>query len=526
MTSPGLKRPLDLELIDQTTTATANETTSEPTGTDGDVGVNNNGPSGTSPELDDGTNANGTKRRCTDSNLHTKLAIKPDPNRPESSDVPMPPDQEQQQQQSMVSASPPSRDPLTVSLDDDINDLIQAELHNSSSSSSGSSVGQRQTDSHDQLPSEDEQLILTVRQLRSICVKLVNEREKKLRQEFDRRLASKLAEQYDLFAKANYLNTFSEPTRIPTPVSTTAPASTTASAANNMAVALMQGTNTNSILSPDSLRNPVPSAAASMPNLTTIAANGHHNAIPSTHHLAAYNLQQHQAAAAATAMRFAHHQQHQQQRISMPIVSANNLIPFGPVLLASNLDEQLATPEALFTLFGVFGDVIRVKILFNKKDNALIQMADSSRAQVAQSYLDKQRIFGKVIRVTRSKHHLVQMPRDGGQSDAGLTKDFTNSPLHRFKIPGSRNYLNIYPPSNTLHVSNIPATVDEKDLHKVFKGQCGFEFTSFKFFPKDRKMALMRFNSVEHASIALIRMHNYQISDENNLRVSFSKSAL
>jgi hypothetical protein len=38
----------------------------------------------------------------------------------------------------------------------------------------------------------------------------------------------------------------------------------------------------------------------------------------------------------------------------------------------------------------------------------------------------------------------------------GLTKDFTNSPLHRFKKPGSKNYNNIFPPGNVLHLSNIP----------------------------------------------------------------------
>lgn len=31
---------------------------------------------------------------------------------------------------------------------------------------------------------------------------------------------------------------------------------------------------------------------------------------------------------------------------------------------------------------GVYGDVMRVKILFNKKDNALVQMADGTQAQL------------------------------------------------------------------------------------------------------------------------------------------------
>ena len=35
----------------------------------------------------------------------------------------------------------------------------------------------------------------------------------------------------------------------------------------------------------------------------------------------------------------------------------------------------------VFVNVGVYGDVIRVKIMFNKKDNALIQFSDASQAQ-------------------------------------------------------------------------------------------------------------------------------------------------
>lgn len=31
---------------------------------------------------------------------------------------------------------------------------------------------------------------------------------------------------------------------------------------------------------------------------------------------------------------------------------------------------------------GVYGDVLRVKIMFNKKENALIQMSDGTQAQL------------------------------------------------------------------------------------------------------------------------------------------------
>ncbi|XP_038829189.1 polypyrimidine tract-binding protein 2 isoform X2 [Salvelinus namaycush] len=193
------------------------------------------------------------------------------------------------------------------------------------------------------------------------------------------------------------------------------------------------------------------------------------------------------------------------------------------VLLASNLNEEMVTPQSLFTLFGVYGDTQRVKILYNKKDSALIQMADGSQAQLAMSHLNGQKMYGKVIRVALSKHTSVQLPRDG-LDDQGLTKDFTNSPLHRFKKPGSKNFQNIFPPSTTLHLSNIPTDVTEEDLRLLFSN-AGGTVNAFKFF-QDHKMALLQMSTVEEAIQGLIDLHNYNMGDNHHLRVSFSKSSI
>uniref|UniRef100_A0AAX7VIB5 RRM domain-containing protein n=1 Tax=Astatotilapia calliptera TaxID=8154 RepID=A0AAX7VIB5_ASTCA len=193
------------------------------------------------------------------------------------------------------------------------------------------------------------------------------------------------------------------------------------------------------------------------------------------------------------------------------------------VLLVSNLNEEMVTPQSLFTLFGVYGDVQRVKILYNKKDSALIQMSESNQAQLAMSHLNGQKMYGKIIRVTLSKHQTVALPRDG-LDDQGLTKDFANSPLHRFKKPGSKNFQNIFPPSATLHLSNIPQDVTEDDLRLLFSNTGG-TVKAFKFF-QDRKMALIQMSTVEEAIQALIDLHNYNMGGNQHLRVSFSKSTI
>ncbi|NXD70742.1 PTBP1 protein, partial [Eolophus roseicapillus] len=207
-------------------------------------------------------------------------------------------------------------------------------------------------------------------------------------------------------------------------------------------------------------------------------------------------------------------------RIAIPgLTGAGNC-----VLLVSSLNPERVTPQCLFILFGVYGDVQRVKILFKKKENALVQMTDGNQAQLAMSHLNGQKLHGKPIRITLSKHQTVQLPREG-QETHGLTKDYGNSPLHRFKKPGSKNFQNIFPPSATLHLSNIPPSVTEEDLKMLFSSNTGV-VKGFKFFQKDRKMALIQMGSVEEAIQSLIDLHNHDLGENHHLRVSFSKSTI
>ncbi|XP_068012311.1 polypyrimidine tract-binding protein 1 isoform X5 [Melanerpes formicivorus] len=207
-------------------------------------------------------------------------------------------------------------------------------------------------------------------------------------------------------------------------------------------------------------------------------------------------------------------------RITIPGLTG----PGNSVLLVSNLNTERVTPQCLFILFGVYGDVQRVKILFNKKENALVQMSDGNQAQLAMSHLNGQKLLGKTIRITLSKHQTVQLPRTD-QEDRGLTKDYGNSPLHRFKKPGSKNFQNIFPPSATLHLSNIAPSITEEDLKMLFSSNGGV-VKGFKFFQKDRKMALIQMGSVEEAIQSLIDLHNHDLGESHHLRVSFSKSTI
>ncbi|TUH72449.1 Polypyrimidine tract-binding protein 3 [Bagarius yarrelli] len=95
------------------------------------------------------------------------------------------------------------------------------------------------------------------------------------------------------------------------------------------------------------------------------------------------------------------------------------------VLLASNLNPDMFFLSCFMNLYSqgrvldrVYGDVHRVKILFNKKENALVQMADATQAQLAMSHLNGQRLYGRILRVTVSKHQTMALIQLGSVEEA------------------------------------------------------------------------------------------------------------
>ncbi|XP_015348698.1 retroelement silencing factor 1 isoform X2 [Marmota marmota marmota] len=194
--------------------------------------------------------------------------------------------------------------------------------------------------------------------------------------------------------------------------------------------------------------------------------------------------------------------------------------PGNSILLVSNLNPKRVRLQNLFILFGLYGDVQRIKMFFNK-ENALVQMTDGNQALLAMKHLNGLKLHTKPIHIMLSKHQSLDLPHEV-QEGQGLTKDFSNSPLHRFKKPDSRSLQNIFPPSATLFLSNIPPSRTEENL-KVLFSSTGGVVKRFQFFKKNRKLALIQMGSVEEAVHALINLHNLYLDKKHHLWVSFSK---
>jgi len=195
----------------------------------------------------------------------------------------------------------------------------------------------------------------------------------------------------------------------------------------------------------------------------------------------------------------------------------------GSVLLVHNLNQNKVNPDVLQTLFGVYGDVLRVKILFHKKDSALIQMATPQQAALAKRYLDKVEVYGHELAILFSKHSTVQLPPAQGKYDSSeLVKDFSESRLHRFRIPNSRNELHIAAPAPTLHVSNLP-DMTEDELSNLFNDEMEKDggVVSVKLFGKDKHMAFITFESLSASIHNLIKYHNHHIKGKH-IKLTFS----
>lgn len=140
----------------------------------------------------------------------------------------------------------------------------------------------------------------------------------------------------------------------------------------------------------------------------------------------------------------------------------------GAVVLVNKLHEEKVTTDILFTLFGVYGDVLRVKIMYNKRSTALVQYASSQSAQLAVQHLTGAPLFGNELVVQSSKHAEVKALK-GELEGSELTKDYSNSDGHRFKKMPFINKNNLHSPSKVLFLANIHESCTEQQLRDLFQ---------------------------------------------------------
>ncbi|XP_024395158.1 polypyrimidine tract-binding protein homolog 3 isoform X2 [Physcomitrium patens] len=184
-------------------------------------------------------------------------------------------------------------------------------------------------------------------------------------------------------------------------------------------------------------------------------------------------------------------------------------------LLVSNLVPEKIDADRLFNLFSNYGNIVRIKILHNKPDHALIQMGDGFQAELAFNYLKGVTLFGKRMDVNFSKHAQINPSPD--------TSDFSSSPLNRFNRNAAKNYRYCCAPTKMIHVSSLPADIALEDITSHLSAH-GTVVNAKIFESNGKKQALVLFESEEQATEALVCKHATQLQS-NTIRLAFSKLA-
>jgi len=191
----------------------------------------------------------------------------------------------------------------------------------------------------------------------------------------------------------------------------------------------------------------------------------------------------------------------------------------GSVVLVSELNKEQSNPDTIATLFGVYGDVLKVKVLYNKRNTALVQLASPQQAQYVLQHLNNCPLQGTHIKVASSKFSEVTMPRNI-DSDDGLTKDYSDGSMHRFK-GRMINPKNVNSPNQVLHCANLYDGCTEQELRDLFSSYDNAGTPVVEFFKTSRKMCYVGMPTLEGAVAALVALHNYNLSG-CSIRVSFS----
>ncbi|CAN1235109.1 Polypyrimidine tract-binding protein homolog 3 [Linum perenne] len=182
-------------------------------------------------------------------------------------------------------------------------------------------------------------------------------------------------------------------------------------------------------------------------------------------------------------------------------------------VLVSNLNPDSVDEDKLFNLFSLYGNIVRIKLLRNKPDHALVQMGDGFQAELAVHFLKGAMLFGKRLEVNFSKHPNITQGAD--------THEYVNSNLNRFNRNAAKNYRYCCSPTKILHISSLPQETTEDDVLTHLEEHGTIAATKV-FEMNGKKQAHVQFESEEEATEALVCKHATSLGG-SVIRISFSQ---
>ncbi|PKU82441.1 polypyrimidine tract-binding protein homolog 3 [Dendrobium catenatum] len=182
-------------------------------------------------------------------------------------------------------------------------------------------------------------------------------------------------------------------------------------------------------------------------------------------------------------------------------------------ILVSNLNTDKVDEDKLFNLFSMYGNIVRIKLLHNKPDHALVEMGDGFQAELAVHFLKGAMLFGKKLEVNYSKYSNITPAQDA--------HDYGGSSLNRFNRNAVKNYRYCCAPTKMIHISTLPQDITEDELISHLE-EHGTIVSTKIFEVNGKKQALILFEDEEQATEALVCKHACNI-DGNTIRISFSQ---
>lgn len=182
-------------------------------------------------------------------------------------------------------------------------------------------------------------------------------------------------------------------------------------------------------------------------------------------------------------------------------------------VLVSNLNPDKIDEDKLFNLFSIYGNIVRIKLLRNKPDHALIQMGDGFQAELAVHFLKGASLFEKRMEVNFSKHSNI--------TQGAETHEYANSNLNRFNRNAAKNYRYCCSPTKIIHISSLTQDVTEDEVASHVE-EHGPVVSTKVFEMNGKKQALVMFETEEQATEALVCKHATSLSS-SVIRISFSQ---
>ncbi|URE27837.1 polypyrimidine tract-binding protein [Musa troglodytarum] len=182
-------------------------------------------------------------------------------------------------------------------------------------------------------------------------------------------------------------------------------------------------------------------------------------------------------------------------------------------ILVTNLNPEKVDEDKLFNLFSLYGNIVRIKLLRNKPDHALVQMEDGFQAELAVNFVKGALLFGNRLELNFSKYPSITPAAD--------TREYAGSNLNRFNNNAVKNYKYCCSPTKMIHVSALAQDITEEEIVAHLE-EHGTIVNTKLFEVNGKKQALVLFESEEQATEALACKHASTI-DRSTIRISFSQ---